>query len=90
MKFQIVTTFDDEFYKGGEEYNEIISNLKNAKLDIIEEPDWDNTNWVYIYTEINSIEELNRLVEEFNCPVVYGEKTIGEIIIIEIYRNIKN
>lgn len=84
MKVKISQVYSWEYYKGGEEYNDIVSCLKAARLPIIEkdatyEPD------VEIYTEISTLEDLNRLVDAFGCHIVYGDKTSDGIMIIEKY-----
>ena len=85
MKFKIEKVFADVFYKGTDDYHEITSNIINANLKVIEVVAPYSPNSVYIYTELNSFEDLNRLVEVFKCNIVYGAKTEDGTMIIEKY-----
>lgn len=84
MRAKIHKVYDWHFYKGSDEYNEITSDLRRANLPVIEE-DAGWKNYVDIYTEISTLEDLNRLVDAFGCRIVYGNKTVGGILIIEKY-----
>lgn len=84
MKVKIHKVYDWKFRKGSDEYNEITSDLQQANLPVIEEDaEWEN--YVDIYTEISTLEDLNRLVDAFGCQIVYGDKTSDGIMIIEKY-----
>lgn len=84
MKVKIHKVYDWHFYKGSDEYNEITSDLQRANLPVIEEDaGWEN--YVDVYTEISTLDDLNRLVEAFECQVVYGKKMDNGAIIIEKY-----
>lgn len=85
MKFKIETVYDGVFWRGTDEYDEIASNIRDANLKVIEVKTQSKNDRVGIYTEINSLEELNRLVEAFGCHIVYGDKTADGVVIIEKY-----
>lgn len=68
MRIRVRKIWDYEFKKDQEELIELENDLNSAGLPIIKE---EERGYIQLYTEINTIEELNKLVESFKCPIVY-------------------
>lgn len=84
MKVKIETKLHLYYYKGEYTYDKIISELKSVNLPIIEgQFKSKRKNCIAIYTELNSLDDLNKLVKAFGCHIVYGNKDKDGTIIIE-------
>lgn len=83
MKVRIEDTWHYKFYKNTDSYHSIISEIKKAQLPITEVEVKENV--VIVYVEIQTLDDLNRLVEAFGCHIVYGDTDDDNIIIIEKY-----
>lgn len=85
MRVSIQDTWNWCYTKGSSDYDEMTSELKKAQLPIIEVPHEKRQNNVHLFTEIKSLEDLNRLVEAFGCHIVYGDTDEHGTIIVEKY-----
>lgn len=85
MRVALQDTWNWSYGKDSEDYNQLTSDLEKAQLPIIEVPHEKWHNNVYLFTEINSLEDLNRLVEAFGCHIVYGDTDEHGTIIVEKY-----
>lgn len=76
------TNYNVKYKNDSEKVDTIKNQVEKAGLKLIQ-----ITNiygLVELFVEINTIEELNRLVEQFGCHIVYGDK-LKDYYVIEIY-----
>lgn len=71
MKVKITASSVWTFYNNDEDTRRIIRQIKKAGLPVIKEK-FQHSSAIDIYTEINNLEELNKLVASFCAPIVYS------------------
>ena len=69
MLFTIQTITDASFTL--EEIGELEAKCPSLKL--VKEENKKAGGWYYIFQDIDTIGELNDLVADFGCPIVYGD-----------------
>lgn len=83
MKVRIEDVWNCDFCQEGDKYKEITFEIKRAGLPVLEE--LNERGCINIYTEINTLDDINRLVKEFGCHIVYGDTNEDGYTIIEKY-----
>lgn len=70
MRARLTRAQRSEFSDSDAESRKFIKEVEKAGLKVTKEyAGWED--YYEYFTEINTLEELNRLVESFDCPVVY-------------------
>lgn len=69
MKVKITSSLVWTFYNNDEDTQMIIRQIKKAGLPVIKEK-YQHSSAIDIYTEINTLEELNKLVAAFCSPKI--------------------
>lgn len=77
MRARLTRAQSSVFSDSDAESHEFIKEIEKAGLSVTKEPANYEGFYEY-YTEINSLEELNRLVKSFGYPVVYSLCRNGE------------
>ncbi|MDB0679378.1 hypothetical protein [Barnesiella intestinihominis] len=83
LKVKLITSSMNTFKRGDIYLRSLEDSLFESRLPVIRE--MIDTNTLNLYTEIETIEDLDILVHEFGCHIVYGDKTEEGIMIIEKY-----
>lgn len=83
FKVKIITSNMNVFERGDIYLRSLEDSLFESSLPVIKEMIDDNT--LSLYTEIETIDDLDILVNAFGCHIVYGDKTEEGNVIIEKY-----